>query len=126
MKNVKEYLEQIFLLAELIEADRNELEDLQAFARSVMPIIGNNESLLVEFQLTEQEITQEIEFYIATCDAIKRTIAAISDNRDRLIFYKRYMERKPWWTIADEIKIDLSYVHRLHKKALPLIQIIRV
>jgi flagellar biosynthesis/type III secretory pathway chaperone len=123
MENAKEYLEQAFYLQRLIEANKDELTRLQTFGRSVKPIIKDNKPLLAEINAMEREIEQEITGYIATQTDIERVILSIDDDRERGILQKRYIERKKWETIADEMFYSVKTCHALHKQALSHVKI---
>lgn len=45
-------------------------------------------------------------------------IEALDDSKTKDVLVKRYIEKKKWRDIAEDLFHDVTYIHRLHKKAL--------
>lgn len=45
-------------------------------------------------------------------------IEALDDSKMKDVLVKRYIEKKKWQDIAEDLFHDVTYIYRLHKKAL--------
>ena len=54
---------------------------------------------------------------------IETAITSVEDEQARMLLEQRYLAGATWEEIADSIGYSLSYVHRLHKKALRMISV---
>ena len=66
----------------------------------------------------EQEINNEIDELSKVKSEIEETIAAVSDERLRLILTARYINCNRWEQIAVIQNIELRWLYRLHGRAL--------
>lgn len=90
----------------------------------VQKSLGNHvEQLMVDYA----EMIQEIQTQILEKELMKKEIlealSTLSDARLKIIIISRYLQRKEWEKIADELKYHPIYIQRiLHKRALIEIQ----
>jgi hypothetical protein len=106
--SIKKFLNQAFYLDRLIQANRDELERLQAVAESIScpdlsaervqggersDKIGNTVAKIVDL---EREIQYENDRYVQARKDIQRVIDAVSKPRLKLILQERYLNFKKW------------------------------
>lgn len=70
---------------------------------------------------------QELQAQINQCGAIRREVVAalnqISNPRDHEILRRRYLLEQRWEYIAVEMKIELRWVYRRHKRTVEILTI---
>ena len=80
-------------------------------------------------RFTTEETKQKIENRIAQLDGrvmnlkafkskVSAEIIAREDSKSKDILVKRYLEGQKWRDIANDLYHDVTYIHKLHKKAL--------
>lgn len=70
----------------------------------------------------EREIDRRIDEYVDMTREIEAAIDRIPDWRYRDVLRFRYVNGWTWERIADEMGYDLRWVHRLHGRALAMIE----
>lgn len=126
---VKEYLEQAYRIDERIESKLTQIESLKSLATRVTSVFSDMphsstpdnqrlEKTIVEIIDLENEILDDIDKLVKVKYEVQNTINSISDIRQRLILEMRYLRLMTWEQIAIELSLDLSWVHRLHGRAL--------
>lgn len=67
------------------------------------------------------DVQQELQAQINLCGAVRREVAAvldqITDERDHEILRRRYLLGQRWESIAAEMRIELRWVYRCHRRA---------
>lgn len=71
----------------------------------------------------EREIDRRIDEYVDLTREIEAAIDRIPDGRYRDVLRFRYVNGWTWERIADEMGYDLRWVHRLHGRALAMIEV---
>lgn len=61
---------------------------------------------------------QEMDDYLKLCKEAEDAISGLNDARQKSIMELRYVCSKNWEEIADQLDLDVSWVHRIHGKAL--------
>lgn len=119
---LRRYQESLHIERELA----NEVERLRSEAARVTPLLsgipgeaGTRDKLprAVEGIIQAQ---QELQAQINQCGAIRREVVAVLDQiqnpRDHEILRRRYLLGQRWEYIAVEMKIELRWVYRRHRK----------
>ena len=117
--NAKQYLKQAYKLNELIESDKDELENLRSLASSVSGDMTqervqssktNDKLVNIISQIIELEnkIYDEIEHFITLKKEIREVINEVEDVNEKLVLKYRYLIFLQW----DEICIKLNYSRR--------------
>lgn len=109
----KEYLKRNYRLNELIESDREEIENLRELATSITAggldhdrvNTGNSQKSKIEENVIkivalEEKINEEINEFLEIREAVRDMIAGLKDRNEQLILRYRYIEFLPWSTIA--------------------------
>lgn len=109
----------------------NEVERLQSEAARVTPLLtgmpgrpgcGDKLPRAVEGIIRAQ---QELQAQINQCGAIRREVVAvleqISNPRDHEILRRRYLLGQRWEYIAVEMKIELRWVYRRHRRTVEIL-----
>ena len=132
--NAKQYLKQAYKLNELIESDKDELENLRSLASSVSGDMTqervqssktNDKLVNIISQIIELEnkIYDEIEHFITLKKEIREVINEVEDVNEKLVLKYRYLIFLQW----DEICIKLNYsrrqMYRIHDSALENVQV---
>jgi len=123
----KEYLSQAWHLDQRIaarEAERDRIIELAAGARSPqltgMPRGGQHDWTDAVDRAVDMtaEITRELLELVRLKAEINRAIAAVQDERYRMLLELRYRSYLPWEQIAERMGYDVRWVYRLHGEAL--------
>lgn len=132
--NAKQYLKQAYKLNELIESDKDELENLRSLASSVSGDMTqervqssktNDKLVNIISQIIELEnkIYDEIEHFITLKKEIREVINEVEDVNEKLVLKYRYLIFLQW----DEICIKLNYsrrqMYRIHDSALENVKV---
>ena len=118
----KEYLSQAWKTMMRVESMTEMLAVLKSAAeyppacapdmpKSTTRNIHKNEDAIIRVLDLEERIRAER----VKLDGIIAVIANISDPTTQAIIVKRYIDRKTWNEIAEEIYISLRQVHRFHQ-----------
>lgn len=128
--NAKEYLEQAYILDNMIESNIREVENLRRLARSLSsPSLtervlssSRKESPFVraveKIVMLEEKINTQIDTLVDLKVEIESVICSLKNTEHMTILRGRYIERKSWQKIAEELYLDPKTVRRHHNKAL--------
>lgn len=125
--NVREWLEEVKKLDELIDAKLSERQQFLALATKVvsdmdgMPHakggvsdpVGSN---VVKIVALTEEADRLIDRYIAYKEEVAKTLEALPDA-EYAVMHKRYIQYKTWEEIAEEMNYSTVQVWRISKKA---------
>jgi len=124
----KEYLEQAIYLDQRINSKLTQVENLRSLANKVTTVYGDApsgqhdnsrlEKTIAKIIDLENDIDKDIDKLVDLKKEITETINQIPDLRHRTILEMRYLSFRTWEQIAVELSLDLSWVHRLHGRAL--------
>lgn len=126
-KEKKDYLSQLKKIDRRIEIDLRKAEKLRAVL-DYSPASGGTGgsgcsankipdtlAKVMEFERKAHELKDRyIELYIG----IEKAIAAVADPVQREVLERRYMFYQKWEDIAQDMKLDLRWIYRLHGRAL--------
>ena len=124
---LRRYQENLHMEREL----SNEVERLRSEAARVTPLLsgmpggsgsGNRLPRAVEGIIQAQ---QELQAQINQCGAIRREVVAVLEQiqnpRDHEILRRRYLLGQRWEYIAVEMKIELRWVYRRHRRTVEIL-----
>jgi DNA-directed RNA polymerase specialized sigma subunit len=81
-------------------------------------IYGKTEGIVAKIVDLEQEVNREIDDQISIREDIKDIIAAVENDRERMLLEYRYLDGKTFEWIAGEMEFSWRHIHRLHSRAL--------
>lgn len=125
----KEYLEQAIYLDQRINSKLTQVENLRSLATKVTTVYSDSphspapdcqrlEKTIAKIIDLENDINRDIDTLVDLKKEITETINEIPDLRQRTILEMRYLSFRTWEQIAVALSLDLSWVHRLHGRAL--------
>ena len=126
---VKEFLKKIVTIDDMIDVKVNQVAQLRSllevgsvrYDKDKIQVSMNDDKLadtVAKIIDLENEINADIDSLIAHKELARRMIENLNDDREKLILYKRYFERKSFEQISVELNYSWRQVHRLHGKAL--------
>lgn len=129
----KEYLNQAYQIDQRINSKLMQVESLSSLATRVTSVFSDMphnstpdnrrlEKTMDKIIDLKSEILDDADELVDLKRKITQTINAIPDLRQRTILEKRYLSFEAWEKIAVELSLDLSWVHRLHNRALSEMQ----
>lgn len=132
--NAKQYLKQAYKLNELIESDKEELENLRSLASSISgdmtqervqssntnDKIVNIISQIIEL---ETEINSEIERFIALKKEIRSVINQVEDVNERLVLKYRHLIFLQWDEICTKLNYSRRQMYRIYDSALENVKV---
>ena len=133
----KEYLSQALWLNQRIDNKLEQLERLKAMAMRVTANLtqekvsgGYNkrspmENTIVRIMDLEREVNDEIDKLINLKQEILETISLVDDPMAQLLLEMRYINRRTWGEIAEELGYSDRGIHKIHGRALKEIDEIR-
>ena len=127
----KDYLQQIYIAERKIRRLQAYREQVRADLYSIRSPADMNADrvqtslsgdtmmkLVAKVDRIERRLEKEVKELTFRRDRIIMQIERMPDSYEQDILYKRYVECKPWRTIAQEMSISERHVYRLHGKAL--------
>ena len=130
-KTTKEYLKQIENMNRYIEQLLSEVEELRALSQSLSGtqfgerIKGgnkNNEATFVNYIIKindlEAKINQEIDKFVDLKTVIISAIDELDDLEERILLRAKYISRKSWDDIFEQLNRSRSATYRVHASAL--------
>lgn len=132
----KQYLKQAYRLNELIQCNKQELDDLR-FLSSSLPGIDYSKDrvqtsssgdagytkIVAKIIDLEKAINADIEKMLSLKLEIRTVINAVQDNEEKLLLMCRYLNFMSWENICDELNVSLRTAHRIHAAALANIKV---
>ena len=126
---IKEYLSQAYRIDQRINSKLEQVQSLRELAVKATSTLsdtyssGNSnkqkmEGVIVKIIDLEIEIDEEIDKLIDLKQEIVSLIKQVKNPEYQTLLELRYLCFRTWEQIAVEMSYDLSWVHRLHKKAL--------
>ena len=126
----KEYLNQAYMLNELINSDAEELERLRDLSVKIaggnygerVMSSGRKEPSFVRYIDEIDEMEQKIHAELCELVILKRNITQainqMENREERLVLTYRYLSNKTWEQISSILSVSIRTVHRIHKSAL--------
>lgn len=131
MQRTKRYLKQAYRLNELIQCDRQELQELRLlstnlqgidYAKDKVQVSPSNDAsytkIVAKIVELENTINDEIERLLALKIEIRKVIDDIEDNEEKLVLKCRYLNFMSWEKIYLLMNVSPRTIHRIHDKAL--------
>ncbi len=127
---IKEYLSQAYRIDQRINSKLEQVQSLRELAVKATSTLsdtynssgsGNKqkmEGVIVKIIDLENEIDEEIDRLVDLKQEIVSMIKQVKNPEYQTLLELRYLCFRTWEQIAVEMSYDLSWVHRLHKKAL--------
>ena len=130
--NAKEYLRQAWNIDQRIKDKMEQLKRLKEMATNVTSVISDMprsaspnphkmEDAVLRLAAMETEIDADIGRLVNLKIEITRTIWQVEDENCRTLLEMRYINFRQWEDIAEAMGITVRWLHRLHAKALRLV-----
>ena len=130
---VKDFLKKIITIDDMIDLKVNEvaklraLLDVGAVRYDKDKIMGGSQDdkmldTVVRIVELEDEINVDIDSLIAHKELARQMIESLDDDREQIILYKRYFEKKSFEQISVDTNYSWRQVHRLHGRALAVLE----
>ena len=121
-------MEQAIYLDQRINSKLTQVENLRSLANKVTTVYSDEphgqhdnrrlEKTIAKIIDLENDIDKDIDKLVDLKKEITETINRVSEPRYRTILELRYLSFQTWEQIAVALSLDLSWVHRLHGRAL--------
>lgn len=132
--NAKQFLRQAYKLNELIESDKDELENLRSLSTSIAGDMTQERvqtstssdkivNIIARIVDLENEIHDEIEQLIALKKQIRDVINKLENVNEKLVLKYRYLMFFQWEEICDKMHYSPRQIHRFHDSALENIEV---
>ena len=132
--NAKQFLRQAYKLNELIESDKDELENLRSLSTSISGDMTQERvqtsassdkivNIVARIVDLENEIHDEIEQLIALKKEIRDVINKLENVNEKLVLKYRYLMFFQWEEICDKMHYSPRQIHRFHDSALENIEV---
>jgi DNA-directed RNA polymerase specialized sigma subunit len=129
--NAKQYLKQAYRLNELIESNKQELEDLNLLSSSLPGIDYSKDrvqtsssgnagytNIVDKIVDLEKAIKADIEKLLSLKLEIRTVINEVQDNEQKAVLKLRYLNFMIWDNVAAEIGVSRRTVIRIHDAAI--------
>lgn len=87
-------------------------------AQTSPPAHASFESKIEEIEDLEKALESERALFTTLVLEKTKQIQSLANEKKRDILFKRYIQRKPLWLVADEMRYSFNYIRRLHSEAL--------
>ena len=125
----KEYLNQAYYIDKSITGKLEVIDNLNTLATRCTSTINDTpvqrtrnlhrtEDVIAKIVDFENEVTEEIDMLVDTKREIYSVISRVTNQTHRLMLEMRYLRFMTWENIAVTLNLEISWVHRLHKRAL--------
>jgi DNA-directed RNA polymerase specialized sigma subunit len=123
----QEYLRQAYKLDELINSLWAELQGYRGLTALVpsgtervqtSPSADKIPNTVDKIIMQEEKINKEIDRLVDLKTEMHDKISLLTDKEEQLILRLRYLQYMEWADIADELHWSMSYIYKLHTKAL--------
>ena len=128
----KEYLKQIYYMNRKVKRLEARREQLRAQMYSIGSPAGKMDAdkvqtsmngdtmlkLIAKVDEAERDMLHEIDRMVEAQERIAGEIEKLSNDKQRDVLHKRYVEFKRWEQIAVDMNITLRHVYRIHGEAL--------
>lgn len=125
----KEYLGQAYYIDREINSKIEIIDKLNALAMKTSPTMSEmpgsptrnvhkKEDVIVKIMDLENEITERIDYLVDLKREIYRIINSVKNPDYRMLLELRYLCFRKWEEIAVEMNLEISWVHKLHNRAL--------
>ena len=117
---IRGYLNRAYRAREMIGSMQEELLHLQELAEMAgeMENGGREDSLMAQIVEKEQRQKRRIAEYLEAVEQVQEAIDAVENPDYKTILRMRYLNFKPWDSVAQALHFSSVWVYHLHKKAL--------
>lgn len=132
----KQYLKQAYRLNELIQCNKQELDDLHLLSNSIPGIdyskdkVQNSSSgdagftnIVMKIIDLEKAINADIEKMLSLKLEIRTVINSVKDNEEKLLLNLRYLNFLSWDDVCSEMNVSMRTAHRIHSTALAHVKV---
>ena len=132
----KQYLKQAYRLNELIQCNKQELDDLRVLSTSLPGIDYSKDKvqsspsgdsgytkIVAKIIDLEDAINADIEKMLSLKLEIRTVINAVKDNEERLLLMCRYLNFMSWDDVCEEMNVSMRTAHRIHSAALANVKV---
>ena len=131
MQKTKRYLKQAYRLNELIQCDKQELEELKLlsvslggidYSKDKVQVSPSNDAsytkIVAKIVELENMIKSDIERMLILKAEIREVINSVPDKEEQLVLRCRYLNFYSWEKIYLLLNVSARTVHRIHNNAL--------
>ena len=132
----KQYLKQIYRLNELIQCNKQELNDLRLLSDSIPGIDYSKDrvqtspsgdagftNIIAKIIELENAISTDIEKMLSLKLEVRTVINEVQNNEEKLLLKLRYLNFLHWEDICDEMNVSMRTAHRIHAAALANVKV---
>ena len=131
--NAEKYLGQLYKLNNLIQSDKEELEEIRSLATSISNDISKERvqtstsndkmtDIIAKIVDLENEIKEEIKKFIDLKKEVRDIISQVEDVDERLFLRYRYINFYQWKGIISAMKCSNTQIQRIRDKALKSVE----
>lgn len=131
--DIQKYFEQALTLDKQIDCKLEQITVLRNLAVKATSVFSDTppsgtrnihkmEDAIIKANILEEEIVDDMCSLLNYKRNISCMIKKVDNPEYRLLLELRYLCLKPWDIIASDMRYDLSWIHKLHKKALNYIE----
>lgn len=123
----KEFLQRSYRLYLALDSKAEQIQRLQSLAQKITTVINGVpsasadsglEQSIAAIQEHEKRLSADIEAMLIARAEIELAIAAVKQDRERVVLEYRYLGYLPWRVIASKMQCSVERVYRLHRDAL--------
>ncbi|MDL2248120.1 hypothetical protein LJB89_00280 [Tyzzerella sp. OttesenSCG-928-J15] len=129
----KEFLAQVFLLDREVRSMKEQIEMLRDESVSIRQVLSADKvqstkvvdrigNIVADIVDIENEYARLVTKRLMVKAEIIKAVEAVEDDVSRLILRERYVNLKRWEDIAEDNLYSVKHLHRLHNKALEIIE----
>ena len=129
--DARQYLNQARVISAKLQAKRDEIEEIESlllqgvsFEEKSGSVSPSNKNERIVFKLIElkDELNHQLVDLISKQTEIMETIDRLNTATEITVLHKRYIQFKPFRTIADELNYSARQVYRIHDDAVIHVQ----
>ena len=129
--DARQYLNQARVISAKLTAKREEIEEIESlllqgvsFEEKSGSVSPTNKNERIVFKLIElkDELNHQLVDLISKQTAIMETIDRLNTATEITVLHKRYIQFKPFRTIAEELNYSARQVYRIHDDAVIHVQ----
>ena len=109
---------------QLVKDSYADLSSGSVTVTNVLTNVASLEDAVMKIMEAEKELDAQIDLLVDTKKEIEGVIERVPDADCRLLLEMRYLAMKCWIDVAVEMNVCRAYVHRLHEKALGMVETI--
>jgi len=131
--NSKDYLNQAYRIDRRVSAKLEQVLSLRELETNATTTMSRKDkanarkvrNIVAKLTKLESEINSDIDRLVDLKHEIMTVVKCVESPKLQTLLELRYLCFKTWEQIAEELCYDLRWVHRLHKRALEAVDIVR-